>query len=104
MAYNEATVLSKISKNSRGEEFWISSVPEKDGGNSVDVRLYYTNDKNEMAPTKKGIRVSSELMPEVMLAMFDAMDESAKADFVSDIMSRVDDTNIDDCDGLEEDD
>lgn len=91
MAFDKAIEVGSVEKNARGEFFKVFKNEEKSGGNSVDVRVYYTKGDGELAPTKKGIYLSSELAPEVMVLMFEAMDASAKEDFISKIRDYIDD-------------
>lgn len=62
--------LAKVQKNSRGEYIVVSKITNKVSGTvSGDVRLYYTNDSEEVAPTKKGCRFNAENAPEIVKGM-----------------------------------
>ena len=90
MAFDKAVEVGSVEKNARGEYFKVLKNEEKSGGNSIDVRVYYTKDDGELAPTKKGVYLSSEVAPDVMYLMFEAMDSSAKEDFISKISEYLD--------------
>jgi hypothetical protein len=50
-------VIGSIRKNSSSEV--RVSVDQYKGKTYVDVRTYYLNDRDEMAPTKKGVAIHS---------------------------------------------
>ena len=83
MAFDKAVEVGSVKKNTRGEFFKVLKNEEKSGGNSIDIRVYYTKEDGELAPTKKGVYLNSEVAPEVMYLMFEAMDSSAKEDFIA---------------------
>lgn len=85
MANVETIEVGSVNKNNRGDIIRVSKAAEKSGGNSIDVRMYYTDDEDNVLPTKKGVRINSELAPEVLALMFEAMDSSAKEDFIEKI-------------------
>lgn len=65
-----------ITKNSRGEYFRITRViPGDNKVDSIDIRLYYTDGEENIRPTQKGVRVSSEIVPELVLSILRAMNE-----------------------------
>jgi hypothetical protein len=84
MAYKstaETKEVLRLEKNDRGEYIVISSISEKEGGSTVDVRQYYTDKEGEVRPTQKGVRFNSEQSTEVVFAMVKAMDDGAREDF-----------------------
>lgn len=86
MAYSTTDkLIGDIQKNDAGEVVRVSRVAYKSGNEALDVRTYYTNEKGELAPTKKGIRVSSESLPELMKLMVDGMSTEEKMDFFDNI-------------------
>ena len=89
MAYsNEQSVeLTKIQKNNRGDFIVVSKITNSTSGNvSVDIRQYYTDDNDELLPTKKGVRFNTENLLEVMKALTLALEDDEKeelADFLN---------------------
>lgn len=84
MAYSaksETIEVGMVQRNSRGEYIKVSAVKSKDAGNDLDVRTYYTSDDNEILPTKKGIRVGSEIAPELLMLMVSGLDAEALWEF-----------------------
>lgn len=93
MAYNKKetqVTLGLITKNERrGDYIKISRiVPESGGEESVDIRLMYTSDKedapkdeNGLSPTTKGVRVKSENIPELMLALYKGLSAEEVIEF-----------------------
>lgn len=75
MAYDASketrTVLETIDKNSRGDKIQVTSIVVK--GNStpfIDIRNMYTlEDSDEVRPTSKGIRFSSEFLLDIMKSL-----------------------------------
>lgn len=77
MAYNnvEETLLDNIEVGTRGDEIDIKHVRDKSRNTeSIDIRRYYIDDNGELAPTKKGVRVNMELVPDIIKAMAKALD------------------------------
>ena len=65
MAYNaaneERTELISIQKNNRGEYIKCAKIVNKNTGTeSIDIRLFYTNDDGNLTATKQGVRFNSE--------------------------------------------
>lgn len=78
----ERTNVATIEKNNRGEYFKVDKIVEEGKGNQIDVRAYYTDsDTGEVRPTSKGIRIKSELTADILIAMYNAMDEESKQEF-----------------------
>lgn len=75
MAYSNQTeaLVGSVSKNNRGDSIKVKRVTSGTGAQSIDIRTYYTDDNDEEQPTKKGIRLSSELLPEVMKLVIKSM-------------------------------
>lgn len=75
MAYDASketrTVLETIDKNSRGDKIQVTSIVVK--GNStpfIDIRNMYTlENSDEVRPTSKGIRFSSEFLLDIMKSL-----------------------------------
>lgn len=97
MAYsNEQSVeLTKIQKNNRGDFIVVSKVTNSTSGNvSVDLRQYYTDDNDDLLPTKKGVRFSAENLLEIMKALTEALETDEKeelVDFLNEVLSDEDD-------------
>lgn len=64
-----------IKKNNRGDYIRVSRIEPEDKKKlpSIDIRNMYTTDDDEVRPTQKGVRINSEIVPEVFLAMLRAM-------------------------------
>ncbi len=70
MAYKEnyeQVISGTVSKNSRGEYIQVARiVTEGNKKDSIDIRLYYTNDDNEIKPTQRGVRINSDILTDVV--------------------------------------
>ena len=67
----ERKELLNVRKNNRGDFLIISEIKVKDSDDvKVDIRNYYTDDNDEVKPTSKGVRFSSEILKDIMLALF----------------------------------
>ncbi len=62
-----AEVIYKFQKNT--VETIQASITEFNGKKYADLRIYYTDDNNELQPTKKGLTVSVESFPEIKKAV-----------------------------------
>lgn len=85
MAYenNKTEVLSTIEKNSRGDKIVVSKITgETSGKVSIDIRLYYTDDNDELQPTKKGVRFSEESTVDVIKALLKTVDDDTKSEIL----------------------
>lgn len=62
--------VAQIDKNNRGDYMVVSKITNKNTGSvSADIRQFYTDDNGSVAPTRKGTRVNSEILPEVIKAL-----------------------------------
>ena len=62
--------VAQIDKNNRGDYMVVSKITNKNTGSvSADIRQFYTDDNGKVAPTRKGTRVNSEILPEVIKAL-----------------------------------
>ena len=68
-------ILKDIQKNNRGELIRISRI-ETDSGVAFDVRQLYTNDNDEVCYTSKGIRLSDELMYQVIETLLEQYEDA----------------------------
>lgn len=90
MAYStNDRLVGDIQKNSDGEVIRVARVSYKSGNEALDIRNYYTNEKGELAPTKKGIRVNSESIPELMKLMVEGMSTEERMDFFDSISEYI---------------
>lgn len=73
-AFNDTTkVIKQIEKNNRGEYIQVGRVIKNNGEVSgVDIRTMFTKN-NEILPTYKGVRLSSEIVPEVVYSLIKCM-------------------------------
>jgi hypothetical protein len=73
MMPDDRKVLHEFKRNA--EETLRVSLSTFKGRTYVDIRLFYTDDKDELAPTKKGITVTPELWDEFRVAVAAAEQE-----------------------------
>ena len=73
-------LVGSIKKNERGDCLNVSRSSYK-GKEGVDIRNFYTNADGELAPTQKGVNISSELLGEVMALVLQAMSIEEFLDF-----------------------
>ena len=88
MAYENAkeTVVAEIKKNNRGDFIVVKNIlDEGRGSQSIDVRQCFTNDDDQVLPTKKGIRYNSELAVEVIKAQADCLEASDLQDLIEEL-------------------
>lgn len=94
-ASNETRVnVLEIKKNNRGDYFKVDMILKNDTKEkSVDLRNYYTNDKDEICPTQKGVRIKSEDAYEIIIAMLDVLEANELmdvADYIEEKVNAVD--------------
>lgn len=90
MAYNSNNevqeVISTLDKNKRGDKIRVTKIiNSKYGYVSVDVRNMYTTEDGDVRPTTRGIRFNSEMAPDVIMAMLEALGQ----DTVQDLLTKV---------------
>lgn len=91
MAYNKKetqVTMGLIKKNDRGDFFKVSRIIPESGDESVDIRLMYTSDKegvpkdeNGLSPTSKGVRVKSESVVELLIAIYKSLNDEERLEF-----------------------
>jgi hypothetical protein len=101
MAYNanneERVELASVQKNSRGEYIRVAKITNKNTGTvSVDVRLFYTNDSDEVSPTSKGVRFNAELLPDLMAGLAKALEYNEVYDLIDDLQKIADEEDSED--------
>lgn len=73
MAYNvnneKREEIATIEVNGRGDFIKVAKITKPNGSVVTDVRVWYTPEEGGLAPTKKGMRISSENLPEVTEAL-----------------------------------
>ncbi len=72
----ETEIIAEFEKN-RTEKIKVS-LSEFKGKKLVDIRIWYLNDDNEYAPSKKGVAISLELLPQLIEALQQTADKSSK--------------------------
>lgn len=78
--------IEVLNKNNRGDKIIIAKITnQRSGSVSVDVRNYYTDDDDNVLPTKKGIRINSEILPEVIKAMMKVMEPDELEDIIEEM-------------------
>lgn len=94
MAYNAKETqkgILMIPKGNRGDYIKVSRIiPENTAkAQSIDIRMMYTavdpNEGEQIRPTQKGVRINSEMLPEIMAAIYGNMTEEELADFEANI-------------------
>lgn len=86
MAYNadkeEQKEIGLVKKNNRGEYIRVTRIIPKDKNKleSLDIRLMYTADDDTVRPTVKGVRINSEILPEVVALILKGMSQEEKED------------------------
>lgn len=63
----ENEIIAEFEKN-KSEKIRLS-LSEFNGKPRVDLRIWYLNDSNEYAPSKKGVSLSTELVPGLIKAL-----------------------------------
>lgn len=97
MAYNkdnyESEVILDVEKNRRGDHIIVSKVTTKSTGSvAVDVRNCYTNDAGEVISTSKGIRMNTELAPDIIVAMAKTLEITDIEDIIDKLSELVEDS------------
>ena len=65
------------------------------GNRSIDIRLMYTPaDGAEIAPTKKGVRFSAEILPDVVKALTKGLSDDAVESLMNDLSNRLSDEGV----------
>jgi len=95
MAYNadneERRELCAIKKNNRGDFVVASEIKSKTSGSvSIDIRQYYTNDDDQIMPTKQGVRFNSENLLELMIGLAEGLDVTEMDSLVSKLQELAD--------------
>lgn len=94
MAYNAKETqkdILMIPKGNRGDYIKVSRIiPENTAkAQSIDIRMMYTavdpNEGEQIRPTQKGVRINSEMLPEIMAAIYGNMTEEELTDFEANI-------------------
>lgn len=94
MAYtgnDKQEVIGLIEKNNRGEYFQVSRIIPERGLESVDIRLMYTNNNDEIKPTQKGVRVNSETVGELVSTIIKALKPEELAEVMETMQLESDD-------------
>lgn len=67
--------VAQIDKNNRGDYMVVSKITNKNTGTvSADIRQFYTDDNGKVAPTRKGTRVNTEILPDVIKALLQLLE------------------------------
>lgn len=79
MAYkaeNEERIeLANVAKNSRGDFVIASKITNKATGSvSIDIRQFYTNDKDEVCPSSKGVRFNAEVLLDLLTGLVEGLE------------------------------
>ena len=94
--YNNETreELLSLQKDNRGNYIKVALIKknEKDGS-SLDIREFWTNDDDELCPSKKGIRIKDEQAAEVINSMLNILEYDELQDIIdnaSKLMNKLD--------------
>lgn len=68
MAIETTNEVIEFPLNKRGDVLCVRTV-NANGKAMIDVRKFYTNDADELAPTSKGIMLTSEVWAEILRAL-----------------------------------
>ena len=74
MIKTEEKVFGLIAKNDRGDFIRVARVIPEKGLEAIDIRNFYTPEGGDPLPTQKGVRMNSECMVEVTVAILKAME------------------------------
>lgn len=92
MAYDfskeKKEVLLEIDRHG-GDKVHVTSITRDDSSDSwVDFRIMYTpKDSDELRPTQKGVRISSEFIPEIVDALIGLMSGDQLIDLANKVNS-----------------
>lgn len=108
MAYNaaneERTEIVSIKKGSRGDYVKVNKILKKNTNNeSIDIRMFYTNDEDLVLPTGKGVRFSTEMLLDFIKGLTTALEYDEKDDLVAYLSETLDEDDFDDGDDVDED-
>lgn len=75
--------LLSLQKDNRGNYIKVSLIKKNDKGtSSLDIREFWTNDKDEICPTKKGVRIKDEQAAEVINSMLKILEYDELQDVI----------------------
>jgi hypothetical protein len=76
MAYNNSDErLLELKKNNKGDYLVVAKITNNSTKEvSADIRNYYTDKNDDVQPTTKGVRINSEMLPEVMEKLITIME------------------------------
>ena len=108
MAYNaaneERTEIISIKKGSRGDYVKVNKILKKNTNNeSIDIRMFYTNDEDLVLPTGKGVRFSTEMLLDFIKGLTTALEYDEKDDLVAYLSETLDEDDFDDADEDDDD-
>lgn len=83
--------VTTIARNDRGDFIKVCRViPDNPKSlESIDIRNFFTNDDGDLCPTQKGVRIHTEILMDVVIAIVEAMSPSEQEEF----MERLGDVN-----------
>lgn len=88
MAYDASNEIKKdlavLDKNERGDKVMVTRVDykDKDRASTFDIRAAYTKEDGSVCPTAKGIRISTDMTIDIIVALVKGMDESSRDDLM----------------------
>lgn len=94
MAYDSSketiTELALVDKNDRGDKIKVSHITVKGkAGDFADIRLMYTPEgASEVRPTQKGVRFSTEILPEIVTALIPML-SAEEAEALKEVIERT---------------
>lgn len=103
MAYNatneERKEIVSIKKGSRGDYVKVNKIIKKSTNNeSIDIRMFYTNDEDLVLPTGKGVRFSTELLLDFLKGITTALEFDEKEDLRDYLYKMINEDEADEAD------
>lgn len=101
MAYDASKetveILGMFDKNSRGDKVGVKKITNNNNGNvSLDIRLHFTNDAEEIMPTSKGVRVNAEMAADIIKAALNVLEQDELMNIKDSIDEMLDEADGDD--------
>ena len=103
MAYNQDNEtreeLLSLQKDNRGNYIKVAMI-QKNGKDTrtLDIREFWTNDDDEICPTKKGIRIKDEFALDTITAMLKILEYDELEDLKTSIENMLEAADADDTD------
>lgn len=83
MAINTLKEITECPLNKRGDVLCVRTV-EASGRTMIDVRKFYTNDADELAPTSKGVMLEPKVWAAILTGLIDEVTAQGEVVAVAD--------------------